>query len=95
MTTRALWLLALPVAWVALLAGVMRFTDAAPAAIVVLPSQEFLAQLPNHVAVLSRTALTVTLASDAPGLAPLLYRQGAWLVLPSGLAGCSGEGAAG
>lgn len=83
--------LALPLlvlCWVAVLALVMRFSDAAPAAVVILPSADFLQNLPEGVAVLSRTSLSVTLQSDLPGLAKILYHKGATLVLPAGLPGC-------
>ena len=86
------WLALIPLlaaGWIGLLAGVMALTDAAPAAVVVLPSRAFMAALPAGTAVLSQTGLTVTLASPAPGLTPALYRAGAWLVLPGGLSGCS------
>ena len=39
-------------------------------------------------AVISRTALTLTVRSDAPGLGRKLYAAGAMLVLPAGLTGC-------
>ena len=90
MTTRVLWLLLLPVLWLGLLAGVMIATDAAPAAVVVLPSEKFLDALPDGIAVVSQTPVTVTLAGP-PGLTKTLYATGAWLVLPAGLAGCSPE----
>lgn len=89
MTTRRL-LLALPAVaagWIGLMAAVMLVSDAAPAAVVVLPGPDFLARMPEG-AVVSRTALTLTVRSDAPGLGPALYRAGALLVLPAGLTGC-------
>lgn len=90
MTIRANMLMALiPFAWDGLLAGLMAVTDAAPAALVPMPSQSFLAALPEGVAIVSRTPVSVTLASDTPGLAAQLYSSGAWLVLPAGLAGCA------
>lgn len=90
MTTKAMLMLAvLPVAWIALLAGVMLVSDAAPAALVVLPSDDLLNHLPEGVAILSATPVSVTLAARTPGLAAALYASGAWLVLPAGLAGCT------
>lgn len=77
------------IAWVGLLAGVMVATDAAPAALVPMPSGSFLTALPESVAIVSRTAVSVTLVSDTPRLTSLLYASGAWLVLPAGLAGCA------
>ncbi|MFC4668313.1 hypothetical protein ACFO5X_07080 [Seohaeicola nanhaiensis] len=94
MTIRvALWLLLVPVGWLGLLAGVMLVSDVAPAALVMLPSDDFLADLPQGVAILSSTPVSVTLTSEAPGLAAALYASGAWLVLPAGLAGCAPRGA--
>lgn len=94
MTIRAaLWLLLIPAGWIGLLAGVMLASDVAPAALVVLPSDAFLAGLPKGVAILSSTPVSVTLTSEAPGLAATLYTSGAWLVLPAGLAGCAPRGA--
>ncbi len=89
MTTRGA-LLALPAVlagWIGLLAATMVVSDAAPAAMVVLPARDFLDRMPDG-AVIARTALTVTVRSDVPGLAPALYRAGAHLVLPAGLTGC-------
>ncbi len=90
MITRAiLWTLAVLIGWGGVLAGVMLFSDAAPAALVLLPGPDLLQQLPEGTAILSRTALTVTLISEAPGFAADLYRAGALLVLPAGLLGCA------
>lgn len=74
--------------WVTILAGITLFTDDAPAALVMFPSQDFLEQMPEDAAVLSATSFTVTLASDDTDLARRLYQKGAWLVLPAGLRGC-------
>ena len=74
--------------WVAVLALVMRFSDAAPAAVVILPGADFLQSLPEGVAILSRSSLSLTVQSDLPGLAQILYATGAALVLPAGLPGC-------
>ena len=76
------------VVWVGLMAGVMVLSDAAPAAVVLLPSQEFLQNLPEDVAILSRNTVSITLQSDRPELGLMLYRTGALLVLPAGLVGC-------
>ena len=73
--------------WIAVMAMVMRFSDAAPAAVAILPSSDFLANLPD-VAVIARGAGTITLRDDDPELAARLYAAGAWLVLPAGLTGC-------
>ncbi len=84
----ALWAPLIFVAWVATMALVMRFSDAAPAAVVMLPSQGFLSALPPDAAILSATSATITLKSDSPDFAARLYRAGALLVLPAGLTGC-------
>ncbi|MGR3792842.1 hypothetical protein [Vannielia sp. SX4] len=84
----ALWAPLLLAAWVAVMAAVMRFSDAAPAAVVMLPSQGFIAALPPDAAILSQNAVSLTLKSDTPGFAARLYRAGALLVLPAGLTGC-------
>ena len=90
MTTRLLLLLPVIAAgWLGLLASVMALTDDAPAAIVLFPSAGFLDALPAGIAIVSESALTVTLASTTPGLTAALYRAGARVVLPAGLAGCS------
>ncbi len=78
---------ALFLGWIAVMALVMRFSDAAPAAVVILPGEHFLQNLPEA-AILSRSQLTITLKDEAPGFAARLYDAGAWLVLPAGLTGC-------
>jgi len=75
-------------AWLAMLAGVMRFSDAAPAALVLFPSSGFLAALPDGTAIVGRSALSVTLRSDRAGFVRGLYQAGARAVLPAGLTGC-------
>ncbi|MEM9433864.1 MAG: hypothetical protein AAGA12_08075 [Pseudomonadota bacterium] len=74
--------------WLGLLATVMATTGAAPAALVPLPSASFLAALPDDVAIVGRSALSVTLAGPSETVSDL-YAAGAWLVLPAGLSGCS------
>lgn len=76
------------IAWLAVIAAIMRFSDAAPGAVVVLPSEGFVAGLPADVAVLSAGPLWYTVRSDMSGLAGVLYDAGALLVLPAGLPGC-------
>ncbi|MBS8228692.1 hypothetical protein DYI42_20900 [Vannielia litorea] len=70
------------------MALVMRFSDAAPAAVVMFPSEGFIAALPSDAAVISAGPATVTLKSDTPDFAARLYAAGALLVLPAGLTGC-------
>jgi hypothetical protein len=82
--------LALPVvalAWIALLALVMRLSGEAPAALVILPPEGMLAALPSDVAVTSAGPFSVTVSGGA-GLVAQLYAAGALLVLPAGLTGC-------
>ncbi len=73
--------------WILIMALVMRFSDAAPAAVVILPGERFLAQMPEA-AILSHNSVSITLKDDAPGFAARLYAAGALLVLPAGLTGC-------
>ncbi len=82
--------IALPVvavAWVALMAVVMRYSDAAPAAVVPFPTLQGFTELPENAGLLSANAQAITLA-NRPGLTEDLYAAGAWLVLPAGLTGC-------
>jgi hypothetical protein len=86
---------ALPIvllAWIGVLAGVMRITGQAPAALVMLPPDGFLARLPPGVAVTARGPVSVTVRSDDRGLVAALYAAGAPLVLPAGLTGCLPQG---
>ena len=83
----ALVLFAALCGWIAVMVGVMRFSDAAPAAVVPLPSRAFLDDLPKDVAILDINDLAVTFA-NVPDLAATLYKAGAWVVLPAGLTGC-------
>ncbi len=76
-------------AWVAVLALVLRLGGPAPAALVVLPPHGFLRALPPDVAVTGRSALALTVRGGE-GLVARLYEAGAPLVLPAGLAGCLG-----
>ena len=82
-------ILALPVvvvAWVALMAVVMRVSDVAPAAVVPFPGS-VMTDLPQDAAILGVNRGAVTLA-NRPGLTRDLYAAGAWIVLPAGLTGC-------
>jgi hypothetical protein len=95
MTTRAGLALAgaaaLLAGWLATLAAVMLLSDAAPAALVLVPSADFVSALPADVAILSRGPFWITLTAEED-LAARLYASGAWLVLPSGLSGCAPAG---
>ncbi|WP_370399138.1 hypothetical protein [Sulfitobacter sp. JB4-11] len=77
------------IGWLAVLAGVMVLSDRAPAALVVMPDATFLANLPEDVAITSRTMASVTLIGSEGDFAARLYQAGARLVLPSGLRGCA------
>ncbi len=74
--------------WIATLAGVAVTSDKAPAYVVLLPSQNLLMDLRYDAAILATSKISVTLTSDATGFVRELYQDGAWLVLPAGLAGC-------
>ncbi|GFE48996.1 hypothetical protein So717_07490 [Roseobacter cerasinus] len=77
------------VAWVALLAAVMSLSRSAPAALVPAALPGFAAALPANISVIEQTALGTVLASDNTDLVRQLYRAGAIVVLPAGLAGCA------
>lgn len=90
MTTRVRhWLIAVPLVtlgWIGTLALVMRLAGA-PAALVILPPDGFVARLPKDVAVVSSGPVSVTLRGKQD-LVSVLYDLGAPLVLPAGLSGC-------
>lgn len=75
------------IAWIAIMAVVMRFSDAAPAAVVIFPTAALLAALPGDTGVLGLNRLALTVA-NRPDTTRNLYDAGAWLVLPAGLTGC-------
>lgn len=82
-------LIALPlvfVAWIGVLAGAMRLSGQAPAALVILPPPGMLAGL-SEVAITSAGPYSVTVQGGA-GLVAALYGAGAPLVLPAGLTTC-------
>lgn len=79
-------------AWIGLLAIVMRVSGAAPAALVLFPPSDLLARLPAGISVLSVGAIGVTVRGEG-NLAAALYAAGAPLVLPAGMRGCLGEAA--
>ena len=87
-TRRLLWALPLVlIAWIGVMALVMRFSDVAPAAVVLFPDDTLMAALPEETAILAIGSASLTLA-NRPGLAGELYAAGALLVLPAGLTGC-------
>ena len=73
--------------WTAVMAAVMLVSDAAPAAVVLLPGERFLRAMPEA-AILSRGPFHITLQSARKDFGRSLYRAGALLVLPAGLTGC-------
>lgn len=73
--------------WIALMAVVMRFSDAAPGAVILFPQAHLLEKLPENAPILGMNQAVLTLA-NRPGLTRDLYAAGAWLVLPAGLTGC-------
>ena len=75
------------VGWVAVMAIVMRFSDAAPAAVVIWPDAGLVGLTDGKVEVLDYGRFSLTLA-NRKGLARDLYEAGALLVLPAGLTGC-------
>ncbi len=84
-------LIALPLmflGWLCTLIIVGLMSDAAPASVVMFPTQVFLQTLPEDSAILSANRFSVTLTSERAGFSRALYQHGAWLVLPAGLPGC-------
>jgi len=75
-------------AWIGLSAAVLLLTDKAPAALVVLPSGDFFAQMPDDASIISQSPYSITLSSKEPSFTNRLYEAGALLVLPAGLEGC-------
>lgn len=74
-------------AWIALLIGITRLPNAAPAALVLFPSSEFIKSLPPDVRIIDYTPVSITLTSKKRD-AGAFYALGAYLVLPAGLTGC-------
>ena len=74
--------------WIGVQALVMRFTDAAPGAIALFPSDGFGSNLPADMAITGAGSYWIAVQYDGPGLARALYSEGALLVLPAGLPGC-------
>ena len=85
-------LIALPfliVGWLVTLAAVTVLADEAPAYVVLFPRAGFVESLPEGVSIIAANGFSITLAADRPALARTLYGQGALMVLPAGLSGCS------
>ena len=86
---RLLWILpTVFLAWITILALVMRFGGDAPAAFVPFPPADFITALPPDIAITGRSRMSLTLRSETENLPQQLYRAGAWLVLPAGLEAC-------
>lgn len=89
----SLYLLLVFLGWIGVLSLVMVLSDAAPGAIAYFPSSDAAPNLPEGAGVISGGAVWgggywIGVRSDSPGLGGDLYRAGAVMVLPSGLAGC-------
>lgn len=76
------------VAWVAIQALVMRFTDISPGAVALFPSAGYGPGLPADMAISDAGWFWIMVNYDGPNLAKSLYSEGALLVLPAGLPGC-------
>lgn len=88
MITRAGQVALVVAGWLVLLSLVARFSTAAPMVVVMFPGGDLMDHLPDGTAITGRSAISVTLRTDDPGLVAQLYAAGAWLVLPAGLTGC-------
>ena len=84
----ALILPLLVASWLLVLTLVMRFSDAAPGAVVLFPPAGFVAAMPPDAAIVAASRLSVTIVGDSPDLARRLSAAGAPWVLPAGLPGC-------
>lgn len=74
-----------------LLASVSVLSDRAPAFVVMFPTSQLINNLPASAKVVGANRWTLTLSGDQTGFVKELYRRGAVLVLPAGLAGCFSE----
>lgn len=84
-----LTLIVVAAGWIGVLAGTMFATDAAPGALVVMPSDAFLEALPDGVSITSRNQYSITIGAESGLDTAALYDAGAILVLPAGLLGCA------
>jgi hypothetical protein len=73
--------------WLAVMVTVTLLPNAAPAALVMFPSEQFIDALTSDFRIIDHTAVSVTIASDQSNPASL-YALGALIVLPAGLTGC-------
>lgn len=90
MTIRS-WLLSLVAVltcWFGLQLAIMRWTDAAPGAVVLFPPTDFISRLPKDIAFVNAGDNWIAVKSDVANLGRSLNAAGAWIVLPAGLPGC-------
>lgn len=90
MTIRALfWAVPLVFStWIGLLIAVSVLSDAAPAYVVLWPTESFVESLPKGIAILGVNGWSITLSSHQDQFARALYDLGGRVVLPAGLPGC-------
>ena len=79
---------AVVIGWFGLQLSVMYFTDAAPGAVALFPSADFVARLPADMAIVGAGSNWIAVRSDQPNLGKNLYAAGALMVLPAGLPDC-------
>ena len=79
---------AVVIGWFGLQLSVMYFTDAAPGAVALFPSADFVARLPADMAIVGAGSNWIAVRSDQPNLGKNLYAAGALIVLPAGLPDC-------
>ena len=76
------------IAWFSLQIGVMYFTDVAPGAMALFPTEGFISSLPENARIVDIGDFWIIVAWDEPTLGKRLYTAGALIVLPAGLPGC-------
>jgi len=79
---------AVAVGWFTILVLSMILSDAAPGAIAIFPSHDFIEHLPEGASIVDFGDYWIGIRSNRPGLGLALYDAGAVLVLPAGLPGC-------
>lgn len=87
-TRRTSIALAIVIGWFAAASGIMLFSEAAPAALVIVRDDGFVRNLPEDVKIVRGGAHSMVLTSEKPGYVQDLYRAGAWFVLPARKSGC-------
>ena len=76
------------VGWFRIQLSVMYFTDAAPGAVALCPSHDFVSRLLTDVVIVGAGSTWMAVWSDQSNLGKNLYAAGALIVLPAGLPGC-------